>query len=59
MNGFATIVSVYQSPESGESIGQARIIEVLKYISKGWYLIKCALLDSPSDAVELYTNIEK
>ncbi len=59
MKNVVSVVNVYSGGPHGKPEGQARIVEVRKYISNGWYRIKGVLLSDPYAQVRtLYFNIQ-
>jgi len=60
LNPHASIVDAYSgSPRMPKLEGKAQIVETQKYIGKGWYRVKCILLDDPDCSVQiLYTNVD-
>ena len=60
MNTHATIVRAYATCANGEPQGQARIVEVMKYLGNGWYRVKCVMLDDLTETiVTRYCNINE
>jgi len=38
---------------TGPAVRKAELVEVLKYIGKGWYRVKCIFLDDPNKQVHV------